>query len=623
MTHKFSFLFGAGAEKSFELIDGQNFAFDLFRNLIAKSNRVMKDNNEKYCNYLDDIFNKIKDCSEIDLLNKWLPENFPLKGTSYKISPDYCVELLKNTLEENREIIINKYMDKDSESVLDEGIRIIIDNVSNKYKCNFNCDYYINKVSKYYSHIFKKEVIDISNLPPLSVFYKVNVDDYQIAGAINSILGSNYFSLLVYSILSMVSAKDVTNYYKDNISKAMKYLRSVIQFIVGADAFSIMDKLNRSFNLDAKNDNCYIDGLDELWNFDDIISLDYAKLSLDGVKSLFTENCECSDIDEACIIKYVCYSLFKDIVVSYLDYKKIIDSNWMYLYSPRRNWSKFVKISVFLLGVRNFIIDLLNKCDNNLQEDKLKDSYYYDVFTKFDVAALGTTNYTPLLKIVFDYCKLNKSSTNDVLDSFNPCFFNGSLYHWFSPCTNEVISSLSNDKCRVFTNFNELKKSNLELSYHTPYDAKSFFNSSIENYFYLPLIFTQNGTRPMTDVEFAQDFVNYYHCTMEDAEAVCAIGFGFGETDSHVNGIIRKIMNNGKKLLIIVTSVNQMKDDYVTQLKLRLRLNDYSTTYVLGVDDKNLPKKLYSFKSESDLNDYLEEKRHWYDIVNLLIVNHN
>lgn len=75
MGNKVSFLFGAGAELSFDLIDGKNFAFNLFKYLItnqnmenskhkakstSKENKSSSDKNVPYV-YLDKIFSIIFD----------------------------------------------------------------------------------------------------------------------------------------------------------------------------------------------------------------------------------------------------------------------------------------------------------------------------------------------------------------------------------------------------------------------------------------------------------------------------------------------------------------------------------------------------------------------------------
>ena len=112
--------------------------------------------------------------------------------------------------------------------------------------------------------------------------------------------------------------------------------------------------------------------------------------------------------------------IIENIYASVLDYKLLIDSNWHYLYSPSSDWAKFCKISIFLLTVRQYIMNLGDKAiisnpDGyyNMLKDALDKGFY-------ETTAIATTNYNRIIE--------------DVLGTAYPItYLNGSVSVWYDP----------------------------------------------------------------------------------------------------------------------------------------------------------------------------------------------
>ena len=213
-----------------------------------------------------------------------------------------------------------------------------------------------------------------------------------------------------------------------------------------------------------------------------------------------------------------------------------IDSNWHNLYCPRADWAKFCKIAIFLITVRNYISELGTKAKManpdgyyNMLKDALSDK-------KFEVSAIATTNYNSLIE--------------DVLET-KVTYLNGSTSIWYDPFLNK-----------------------------TGTEAELLDD---ENHIIVPLIFTQSGTKPMTAISMSVKYVDLYRAWKE-SDAIVVVGFGFGQDDEHINGILRTLVNDEGKELIIVT-----KGDHAEALSRQkakmLKIRDASRIKVILVDD--------------------------------------
>lgn len=83
-------------------------------------------------------------------------------------------------------------------------------------------------------------------------------------------------------------------------------------------------------------------------------------------------------------------------------------------------------------------------------------------------------------------------------------------------------------------------------------------------------MFTQSGTKPMTSIYMSKAYVNVYDA-FDTSDVICSIGFGYNPDDEHINGLIRDLVNKGKKLFIILPkgnfTVEQERQNYADRLK--------------------------------------------------------
>jgi hypothetical protein len=323
-----------------------------------------------------------------------------------------------------------------------------------------------------------------------------NISFNQALNEGNDIFKSNYFSAL----LLIYKSKNLNNHLQLELKKIIV---SILQLQIGALGSSLVKNIN---------DNIFRKKDEEIDLFDDIgevLTLNYQSAGVIGVEYLYDsikkENDE--NMDNQSKIVYFAKCILEDIFSSVLDYKSLIDSNWHYLYCPKNEWAKFCKISIFLLTVKNYIISSIpSSVDNNGYYDDLKDCIDK---SKLEIAKIATTNYN---NIIVE--KIKEDIT----------YLNGSVTQWYDPYLNKID-----------------KKENLEGK------------------FIVPLLFTQSGTKPMTSIYKSCEYVDLYRA-WKDADFIVIIGFGFNKDDEHINGIIRTLINEDDKNIIVVDKNTSKKD---------------------------------------------------------------
>ena len=306
----------------------------------------------------------------------------------------------------------------------------------------------------------------------------------------NKLFDSSYFSalLLVYKNKKIMSPEE--RY------ELGKILLSIMQLHIGALSETLTRKINDGI-FEKKDDE--IDIFDDIG---EIIQLNYASSGLAGMEYLLEQNKKRINSNVGLVLRFA-QNIIETLYSVVLDYKSLIDSNWHYLYTPESDWAKFCKICIFLLNVRNYISEIAAKANLYSKEG------YYHVLRKalddklFEVSAIATTNYNEFIKEI-----LNQSIT----------FLNGSTELWYDPYINKIGSK------------------------------DDILDS--ENHIIVPLMFTQSGTKPMTSIEMSIRYVRTYEA-WKQSDAIVVIGFGFGLDDEHINGIIRTLLDDGKKVIIV------------------------------------------------------------------------
>lgn len=328
--------------------------------------------------------------------------------------------------------------------------------------------------------------------------------------------GNGLFNNTYFSALLLIYKEQETLSFKSK-AELGKILLSIIQFQIGALGEALSHKINDS--VFSKKD-------DEIDIFDDIgeiIQLNYSASGLSGMEYLLDKP-EFNNTDNETIILQFAHNILESIYASVLDYKSLIDSNWHYLYTPASDWAKFCKICIFLLNVRDYISGVAKDIDFSDRRG------YYQMLREaldaksFDVSAIATTNYNHFIV--------------DLLQE-KVVFLNGSTEQWYDPYLNRIG-----------------EKEKLLLQ---------------EKHILVPLIFTQSGTKPITSIEMSSEYVDTYRAWKE-SDAIVIVGFGFGQDDEHINGILRTLVDVDDRKLIIVT-LNGTSKEIAQKLKVRKKEN--------------------------------------------------
>lgn len=340
--------------------------------------------------------------------------------------------------------------------------------------------------------------------------------------------GDKLFESKYFSALLLIYKLDTAGSIKNDLGKI---ILSILQLQLGALSESLSRKIND--NPFSKKD----DDIDLFDDLGDILKLNYSIAGVTGLNYLFEKHDYLEDSDYDNLLKFA-GNLLEDIFSTILDYKSLIDSYWHYLYCPRIEWNKFCKISIFLLTVRGYIEEQCAQADEN------RDGYYDDVYNAFkannsplEISSIATTNYTSLISRKIKDCKIH--------------FLNGSTAQWYDPYINKIGSIEDLDR--------------------------------EEKHFKVPLLFTQSGTKPMTSIFMLNEYVDVYKDFMS-ADLICVLGFGFNTDDEHINGIIRELLNNEKKVLVVTVQQHDDEETFKEEIINRLKTTKGSHLDVMLVD---------------------------------------
>ena len=482
---KYGFLFGAGAELAYNLPTGGKFALDIFRQdptLSKQKFREMRDEVNPATSYASD----------------WLPQDYKTRNIG-TFGKTVFENIISSTVEHNRKRIIQCV------NAFDEIAGRVISKMQG-----------IDVDGAFYQIIHR----EVSNTK-LSQEIKYNASFEKG----NKLFESNYFSslLLAYKRLGRNESKQLLG----------RMLLSVMQLQLGA----LSEELTRDINdnLFQKKD----DAIDLFDDFGELIHINYTSAGISGLE-LLLEKHEFDLMTPVGIILSFTQSIIEEIYASVLDYKSLIDSNWHNLYYPSSDWTKFCKISIFLLTVRQYIYDLGSGIDTSNPlgyYNMLKDAISNGIF---ETTKIGTTNYNSFI--------------GDILERDDIIYLNGATNVWYDPYLNKIGSE------------SELKSS--------------------EKHIIVPLIFTQSGTKPMTSIGMSEKYVDLYR-SWKVSDAVVVVGFGFGPDDEHINGILRTLVNDDSMNLIIVAPGQKEQATTIAKEKAKLlKVSDANKIKVIPVDRK-------------------------------------
>ena len=483
---KYGFLFGAGAEIAYKLPSGGRFALDIFRQDTTRPKdifRQMRENVEASTSYA----------------SQWLPKDYYSKQINV-FGKSVFQNIIMSTVEHRRKQIVQKVND--------------FDNIASRIAYNMKEDGL--GVDDAFENLLSREVSNI-HLDQIIAY-----NDAFKEG--NKLFESNYFSalLMVY--------RDKQDEPQRNILG--KVLLSIMQLQLGA----LSEELSRNINdnLFSKKD----DGIDLFDDFGELIKLNYNAAGVSGLE-LLLEDPEIEVATSYGVILQFAQLLIEDIYASVLDYKSLIDTNWHYLYNPSSDWAKFCKISIFLLTVHEYILDL------GLKADKNNPNGYYNMLRKtlddgrFEASTIATTNYNKIIEEILG-------------ENYPITYLNGSVAVWYDPYLNKIGS-----------------KEELDDS---------------EHHILVPLLFTQSGTKPMTSISMSVKYVDMYK-DWKTSDAIVVVGFGFGADDEHINGILRTLVNDdGKELKVVTLKHDKSSEFEAREIAKKLKVLDHNKIKVLLVD---------------------------------------
>ena len=339
----------------------------------------------------------------------------------------------------------------------------------------------------------------------------------------NKLFESNYFS----SLLMVYRDKD-----EPGRQTLGRILLSIMQLQLGA----LSEDLSRSINdnLFSKKD----ERIDIFDDFGELVKLNYNAAGVSGLEFLL-ENPEINTTTSYGIVLRFAQLLIEDIYASVLDYKALIDSNWHYLYNPSSDWAKFCKIAIFLLTVHQYITELGDNAD------KYNTDGYYNMLRtalnagQYEASAIATTNYNKIIE--------------EILGAAYPVtYLNGSVAVWYDPYLNKIGSNRDLD--------------------------------NNEHHIIVPLLFTQSGTKPMTSINMSVKYVEMYQ-KWKESDAIVVVGFGFGNDDEHINGILRTLVNDdGKELKVVTLNHDKTADVEAKEIANKLKVADYRKIEMILVD---------------------------------------
>ena len=493
MSKTFGFLFGAVAEISYKMPSGGEFALDIFREDTTKSKEKFKD-----------LRSAIEPSNTY--ASKWLPKEYSDKKVA-TFTTRVFEELIKETIENNRKLIVNRInsFDNLAKAVIkrmDEGKENAdqIDNVI------------FNDLKKYPTNISAEQLLSFSSY----------LNSNELNG--NGLFENRYFGVLLeyYKKLDKLDFSISDQQYLQDI------IKTILQLQIGAMSSEVSRNLEDNvFEVDKLN----FDFFDDLGG---TLRVDFSTAGVQGL-TLITKR---KDISKSHPIIQFGFKVLDMIFSEVLNYKTLIDSYWYFLYTPKTDWAKFCKISIFLWNVRQYIV---NQVEDKV--DKTARGYYEELegsSVNEEQMIIGTTNYSNLI--------------NEKLHSKNIIFLNGNINEFYDPYLNTIGSE------------EELNK--------------------VESHFIVPLLFTQSGTKPMTAISMSEKYVDYYR-KLKAADAICTIGFGFNPDDEHINGIIRTLINKDNKELYVIKpdSGKDVKEES-EELAVKLRVINPQKIHIIFINPK-------------------------------------
>lgn len=486
---KLGLFFGAGAEISYGLPSGGTFAIDLFR----------QDPTE----YKKEFRSELQNIDSRSIYaNNWLPKDYQKKKI-FAFGKNEFTTIIESSIQYKRKEIINFLNDFDREfQRAYEQLNISVDI---KYK---------------YKEEMGSEIGDV-------LYGQDIVLNKKLAEEVK-LFESEYYSACLEIIKNQKNCDDLR-----------RYVIAFLQLLVGAYGQEFVQNLNEELFESAP---------DDIPIFDDIFGmfrLEFDKVGSTALELLLNEKRNFDTSEKTTVIQLfsaITQKILENLFSMVLDYQKLIDDHFRYLFSPQTEWAKFTKMVIFLKIAHKYIIE-------KIPESLPNEGYYHDIKEIFeqgnDVDVIGTANYNNLFQKV--------SNDWDIPDI--PIYhLNGSTVDFYNPYKNQIVS-------------NEAISGNKQIL--------------------VPFMLTQSGLKPLTSVEMSRRYVELFD-KLKSVDCVISIGFGFNKDDNHINGIFRELIEQHNKKVYIVT-VNEK--DTSKEMRRRLRIDENADNLQVVLVDKVTRRK--------------------------------
>jgi hypothetical protein len=473
---KVGLFFGAGAEIGYGLPSGGKFAIDLFRKDPTPYKKAFR---EKL----------LKINSRSPYANTWLPKGYEKKSI-FAFGKNEFTSIIESSIQYKRNEIIKKLNDFDNEFI---------------WACS-KLEIEERLIKEKFSDEMGKDIGETLYDQDIKINEKLTNDV--------KLFGTEYYSAALEIIRS-----------KSNCDDLRRYVIAFLQLLVGAYGQDFVQNLNEELFESAP---------DDLPIFDDIFGmfrLEFERVGSTALELLLNEERTFDTTENATLISLfsaVTQQILENLFCSVLDYQKLIDDHFRYLFSPSTEWAKFTRMAIFMEIAHDYIIE-------QKPTDLADDGYYHDVKQLLDsgteVGVIGTSNYNNLFKEISDDLDM---------PSINVFHLNGSTKDFYNPYKNEVIQI--DDK-----------------------------NEHESEQILVPFMLTQSGLKPLTSVEMSRRYVELFDA-YKSVDAIISIGFGFNKDDSHINGLFRELIEkHDKKLFIITVDAKET----AKEVKKKLRLDQH------------------------------------------------
>lgn len=381
---KIGLFFGAGAEISYGMPSGGEFALDIFRAGVEEGK-----------NNFNEMRSKISKSSAY--ARNWLPKNYEAR-TIYSFGKNNYSQIVASSLENNSELIIN-FLNK-------------FDEKANQVKISLELTTIQDSISKLSGKEFGKE--NYKDIITLNVALDKNVKLFE----------SNYFSSFLHILENQQDKSNKEQWF----AKLKEIAKAFLHLLVGASGKNFLSEVNDTI-FETKNKKLKI--------FDDFhgyFSFDYNKITgLDLI--LERKPNHPKDLTETGeIVTEFAFYILQKLYEEIFDYQALVNSHYPYLFSPKADWAKFSRITTFLYSIQNYI----EKKYDESKEKNISEGYYHDVLNiKDSVHIIGTSNYT---KLITDIIQKDPKDPKDVI------FVNGTTEKYYDPYLNRTFLKDSEKK---------------------------------------------------------------------------------------------------------------------------------------------------------------------------------